>query len=329
METVGKWRAGGVRAVVARPVSEHGLGARDAGQAMAISEEGATAGGLYGGVADAALRRGAEEVLAGGTPRLLDVSVTEPEAVAAGLVCGGHATVLLQPLPAIPPAWWEAIADPSGAALVTALDGGPGTSAVVRADDVQGSLGDPGLDAEAVPAARRVLSRSRGAREIREIAGRRVLIESVAAAPHLVVVGRGDLAGALDAQARLLGWAASVVDDPVAASALFAAHGRSACLVVLSHDPAIDTPVLAEALAAGIGYVGALGSRHTQAGRAERLRERGVPAEALAVIRGPVGLDLGARSPQETALAICAEILAVLGDRAPTPIRDTQGPINR
>src|SRR5690606_11220189 len=181
------------------------------------------------------------------------------------------------------------------------------------------------LPGEVLDVARRRLAKNRGTREIVTAAGAEYLVETAAAPPHLLVIGGGELGAALVRQAELLGWEGETV--PSAADAI-ARYAANTCLVVLSHDPAIDTPALSAALAAGPPDVGGPGARHTQRSRAERLRAEGVPDERIAAIRGPVGLDLGARSPAETALAVCAEILSVLSGRAPVPLRDTTGAIN-
>ena len=141
-----------------------------------------------------------------------------------------------------------------------------------------------------------------------------MLIETCPAVPHLVIVGGGELAELLVAQARVLGWQATVTDSAPDARTLLTTR-PAACLIVLSHEPDVDVPVLHTALTAGVGYVGALGSRRTQARRAEALTAAGLDATHLARVHGPIGLDLGARTPAETALAVCAEVLVALGGR--------------
>jgi xanthine dehydrogenase accessory factor len=326
VRTVRRWRDDEVTGAVVRPVEESGMGARRADAALAISAKGERAGDLYGGAADEAISATAREVIDDGAARLLDVELSESEAVRAGLACGGRARLLFQPIVDLPAAWWEAIENPRGAALVTPLAPAPGPSTAVTPDGAaHPGASDAVPPADALEIARRRLAKNRGSREIVEIAGTDYLVETAAAAPRLVVVGGGELAAALGRQAALLGWESESV--PTASEAV-ARYAANTCLIVLSHDPDVDTPALSAALAAGIPYVGALGARHTQASRAERLRAQGVSAEAIAAIRGPVGLDLGARSPEETALAICAEILGVLSGRAAVPLRDTSGAIN-
>ncbi|MEV5408463.1 XdhC family protein [Thermopolyspora sp. NPDC052614] len=326
VHTVRRWRDDEVTGAVVRPIEESGIGTRRADAALAISAKGERAGGLYGGAADEAISATAREVIAEGTPRLLDIELSNSEAVRAGLACGGRARLLLQPIVDLPAAWWEAIERPQGAALVTPLAPDLGPSTAITPDGAaHPGAKDADIPADALNLARRRLAKNRGSREIVEIAGANYLLETGGAAPYLVVVGGGDLAAALTRQAALLNWEAESVETASEATERYAAN---TCLIVLSHDPAIDTPALSAALAAGIPYVGALGARHTQASRAERLRADGVSDEAIATIRGPVGLDLGARNPEETALAVCAEILGVLSGRQAVPLRDTTGAIN-
>jgi xanthine dehydrogenase accessory factor len=142
----------------------------------------------------------------------------------------------------------------------------------------------------------------------------------------MIVVGGGDLAVALEGQAGLLGWQAMVASSVETVEGL--QLGPTDAMIVLSHDPLLDTPALAAALASPAGYVGALGSRHTQAGRRERLLAGGVDEDALGRIRGPAGLDLGSRTPAEIALAISAEILALRSGRLGGALRDRAAPIN-
>jgi xanthine dehydrogenase accessory factor len=126
---------------------------------------------------------------------------------------------------------------------------------------------------------------------------------------------------------RSLGWLVDVVDG---GDAIEAARrlGPADALVVTTHDPVLGPDVLGAALGSRAFFVGALGSRGTQARRAERLTEMGFGSDDLARVHGPVGLDLGARSPAETALSICAEVLAVRSGRAIASLRDRPGPIN-
>jgi xanthine dehydrogenase accessory factor len=147
--------------------------------------------------------------------------------------------------------------------------------------------------------------------------------------PTLVVMGDGLIAGALRDAAALLGWQPQVIPEVRAAVAAVGELHASDAVVVLSHDRAADGPTLAAALAGRVGYVGALGSRHTQLARREWLTEHGVPAAAQARIHGPAGLDIGAHTPAEIAVSIVAEILAGRAASSGGALRDRTGPVHR
>lgn len=142
------------------------------------------------------------------------------------------------------------------------------------------------------------------------------------------IVGHAEVGAALADQAALLGWTSITVDGVDAAIAVASEQLAQDALVILSHDETIDTAALASALSHGRGYVGALGSRGTQAARRERLVAQGFSADQLASIHGPVGLDLGSRTPAETAVAIVAEIIAFRSGRTAASLATSTGPIN-
>ena len=147
---------------------------------------------------------------------------------------------------------------------------------------------------------------------------------------RLVVFGGGELAAALDAQCALLGWESESVDSIPRAIELVAELGVGDGVLVMDHSGDSDAPVLGGALKAGIGYVSALGSRATQQARSRRLLAAGCGADLIAELRGPAGLDIGARTAAEVALAIVAEMLSVrTGTATIQPLRDRSGPINR
>jgi xanthine dehydrogenase accessory factor len=184
-----------------------------------------------------------------------------------------------------------------------------------------------GLSADLVAAARQALLR--GASRVVESGTRQFFVEAYPVRPRLVIVGAVEIARAMVRLARELGFATVVVDgraafataerfpqadqlvvgwlDDVADAIALDANDAVA---VLAHDPKLDDPALVEAFRRGCRYVGALGSRKTQADRRERLRAAGVSDADLARLHGPIGLDLGGRSPAETALAILAEVVA-------------------
>jgi xanthine dehydrogenase accessory factor len=144
----------------------------------------------------------------------------------------------------------------------------------------------------------------------------------------LVVVGDGLIADALRDTASLLGWPALVTQDAGAAVAAAGELRRSDAFVVLSHDRAVDGPALSAALAGRAGYVGALGSRRTQAARREWLTEHGVAAADQDRIHGPAGLDIDAHTPGEIAISIVAEILGSRSAASGGALRDREGPVH-
>jgi xanthine dehydrogenase accessory factor len=320
---------------LARVVAWRGFGGRRQGEALLYADAGAVSGSLLGGLAETDLR----ELMARGPARspvhVFDLAIGDGDAVSAGLACGGLATVLATELKALPPAL-DAFRRGRPVAIVTSLpeaDGkgatlvvteGPESGRLVR----RGTLGEAALDDLADSLARTALRQGRDVSEVRTEQGRRLVVEAYLPTTTMVVVGEGALTESLEAQGALLGWRVEVVAGfGRSEGELVAALGPADAVVVLSHDPEVDTPALAQALRAGC-YVGALGSRHTQAGRRERLHKLGFDGDSLSHIHGPVGLDLGTRTPEETALAIAAEILAHRSGREALSLRDTSGPVN-
>lgn len=301
-------------ASLVRVMSLSGFGSRTAGEAAVIDGHGEVlVGTLLAGLADDAFKN---------APRagVLTVSVSDPAADAAGMACGGQARLLVQPIHSIPHLAWEALRDETP--LVFTTDVLTGASRVRTDDAVAGSVGD--LDIASDTTATALLRSGRSVHEV----GDRLFVESFIPPTTVRMVGRAGVGDALAAQAELLGWRHYTVDnadDAVAAAEALRAHDA---LVVFSHDETIDTPCLAAALTHRRGYVGALGSRGTQAARRERLARLGFDEEAVRMIHGPVGLDLGSRTPAETAVAIVAEIIAHRSGRSATSLASTDGPIN-
>ena len=192
---------------------------------LVVDDEGRTAGTLLGGAVDREVLAAVREVLrsgAAGHP-LVAVPVSERDAVGAGLTCGGAVELLVQRIDAISPVLWDRIAAGRPVALVTALPAGgaPAAAPVVLAPGGErtGSLGDPDLDDLAAATAEPVLRRPGAAVERRTAGATEVVVEAWNAVPHLVVVGSGELATALDRQVRLLGWTSTAVDGAPAALA--------------------------------------------------------------------------------------------------------------
>lgn len=304
-----------------------------------------------------------------GEARRCTFGYSDDQAFAAGLTCGGTIHVLVEPrLMPVYDSLALALAAEEPVALSTVVDlhpdgaqGGPlpelaATMLVGEAGVREGSLGDEGLDravaADAAGALASGLSASRhygrhGEARRREVS---VFVEVFAPRPAMVIFGAVDFTAALATVAVTLGYRVTVCD----ARPAFATRARfpmadevvvdwpdrhlakvgptlgprdSVC--VLTHDHKFDVPAILAALATGVGYLGAMGSRRTHEQRVARLREAGVPQEQLARIMAPIGLDIGSRTPEETAVSICAEIIATRAGRHPPSLRDSVGPIHR
>ncbi|MFN8036184.1 MAG: XdhC/CoxI family protein [Acidimicrobiia bacterium] len=242
-------------------------------------------------------------------------------------------------------------------ALATIVGGVPiGAKLLVRPDRApEGSLGDPDLDRvvtrDALGELEAGLTSTRhygphGEARERDV---EVFLESFAPPPRMVIFGAVDFTGALAAAAKLLGFRVTVcdaraqfatakrfpmadevvVDWPDRHLATIASQlGPRDAICVLTHDLKFDVPAIVVALSTDVGYLGAMGSRRTHEARLARLREAGVDDAGLARLMAPIGLDIGARTPEETAVAVCAEIIAVRTGRSAASLRSTAGPIH-
>jgi xanthine dehydrogenase accessory factor len=257
------------------------------------------------------------------------------------------------------PALAAAIRDRTPAVLLTVLDG-PTAGAkllLVEGHQAVGSLGDSELDRVALRdaagelAAGRIRTRHYGPRGQAGQDDVGVFVESFVPPPRMLIFGAVDFAGALAQAAKLLGYHVTVAD----ARAVFATKARFPtaddvvvdwphrllaregpalterdAVCVLTHDAKFDVPAIVAALETRVGYLGAMGSRRTHGDRVRRLREAGVDDAGLARLHAPIGLDLGAVTPEETAISICAEIIAVrAGRETATSLRTGRGPIHQ
>ncbi|HSS11882.1 MAG TPA: XdhC family protein [Acidimicrobiales bacterium] len=330
--TVSSWLAEGHRAAVARPVAFAGFSSRRPGEILAVSETGQRTGEVLGRSISDTLAGRLADLMKPDQPRgrLIRLPVSATAAAAAGLACGGTVTVALHDAAGLPGRFWSTVTAgrPVALASVTGTSGTLLGSLVVAQDGISGTLSDPALEEQAIASAKALLAAGRTASSVIRTDERTLVIDAIVPAVQLVVAGSGDLAVALSRQADLLGWHFMAFDDAKSATEAIGSIGPGDGIVVLSHDPAVDTPVLAAAVASRAGYLGALGSRRTQTARHDRLVGLGVSEAALATIHGPAGLDLGARTPEEIALAICAELLAVRSDRTGMSLVGRGAPIN-
>jgi xanthine dehydrogenase accessory factor len=347
LDTLTTWQGEGAdvgRAVVVRTF---GSAPRPEGAVLLYAADGRIAGSVSGGCVEGAAAEEIERARATGHARVIRYGISDEQAWDVGLACGGTIDVLVEPV--VPSAAVQAAvgslgAGGHGAAVITPLpedsppaafgqhapgDGEPPAPQLVVHDDgrLEGSLGDAAQDAALIEQAQDALRR--GLSRTVELGGRSLFVEVFPVRPRLVVVGAVEVARSLVRLAKELGFETVVIDG----RASFATPerfpdvdrlvvgwpdevadeiglGPNDAVAVLTHDVKFDEPAIVEALRRGCRYVGAVGSRKTQGDRRERLLAAGVPAEDLARLRGPVGLDLGGRAPSETALAILAEVVA-------------------
>jgi xanthine dehydrogenase accessory factor len=326
------WRAEGTEFAVVRATQTLGLGSRTLDEVLLINARGDTAGQVAGASASARVRE-----LVGSTgfhnelgTSGITIDVTRADAAADGLACAGQVEALVQRLDNAPALLWSALEHRIPVALAVGIAAAADLPSwlVVTADAVEGSIGDATIDAEATTDARYHLARGVPNRRMVQFDDTNLLIEVFAPSSRMVVVGAGELVVALGRQGTLLGWdvdSSDIVDDAVARVREL---GPGDAVVVLSHDAEVDAPVMAAAIEVGVGYLGALGSRRTQAARRQRLAERGVSEADLDAIHGPVGLDLGARTPAETAMAVFAEIVKDRAGRSASSLRELDGSIH-
>jgi xanthine dehydrogenase accessory factor len=292
-----RWLERGDEVALAVVVGTRRSAPRPVGSALAVAASGELVGSVSGGCVESEVAEEARQVLTGGDARLRTYGISDDDALAIGLPCGGEIDVFVAR--AAPELLHRAIAELEEGHVV-------------------------------VP----------------EMAGDELRLR-VRPAPRLVVFGAVELAEALCRAAAPIGWRTIVVDARTALATRERMRSADELLVewpdealerirldeesavlVLAHDDRFDLPALAGALASPAFYVGALGSRRTQQRRRERLAELGVPEEALDRIHGPCGLDIGAETSAETAVAVLAEILAVRAGRAGGSLREREAPIH-
>jgi xanthine dehydrogenase accessory factor len=301
------------RVAIATVVATRSSAPRPVGSKLMVREDGSIEGSVSNGCVENDVILAAQEVLAGGEPRLITYGITDEMAFGVGLPCGGEIDVFV-----------EAVRDQEQPDVTLTVVAGP---------DIGTKLDDPELEQAA---------RRRGRSHVFEQEDRTVFADVRVPPPRLFVYGAIDTAEALCAAAKLLGWRTIVADArprfatperlPSADEILLQwpdealAHvlpDAATAVVVLTHDDKFDLPLVRGVLATEAFYLGWLGSRRNQERRRGLLIEDGVPEEDLERISGPAGLDLGAASPEEMAVSILGEILAVRAGRAAAPLRET------
>lgn len=341
-----RWHAEGVVYALATVVGVRGSAPLPLGATMAVDGSGAVRGSLSGGCVEGAVYELCTAVLASGLPARQTFGYSDSDAFAVGLTCGGELDVVVERIAAPQYPVIEAALDPAEpVALVRDL--GTGEMAVVTPRLVV-SAGQP-WPGPVIEQARALLHQGRSA--VRVIGGgdsaREVFVAVFAAAPRMIVFGANIFAAALCRVGKLLGYHVTVCE----ARPAFADRARlpeadevvtdwpdrylrdtaldsRSVLCVLTHDPKFDIPVLVEALRRPVAYIGAMGSRRADTDRRARLREAGLTETQLARLHSPIGLQLGGRTPEETALAIGAEIVAVRHSGTARSLSVTQRPIH-
>jgi len=328
-------RREGADAVLVRAVDVHGFGAGQYDQAALLTADGRRAGTVLRGAADGLVADAAATTLAAGAGTAVGFRLGDPDAPGAGLSCGGRARLVVEPVASVDPGVWEAVRGGRAVVVGVVVDHPnlPPRTVVVEDGRLAGTTGDPSLDTDVVRAAADLAAEARATRHRVELDRGTLFLDVVHPRTRVMTFGGGEVVDALRDACAALGWLFETVpadgaEAGPAAVAAVRALGEPDAVVVTTHDPVVGPEVLAAALAGAPFFVGALGSRHTQRRRAERLAELGVAEAAVARVHGPVGLDLGGRTPAETALAICAQILAVRSGRSAGALVDGEGPIN-
>ncbi|MEU1801626.1 XdhC/CoxI family protein [Streptomyces sp. NPDC019937] len=359
-----RWVEEGRDFAVATVVAVGGSAPRGPGAALAVDSEGTAIGSVSGGCVEASVYDRCLQALEDGETVLERFGYSDEDAFAVGLTCGGVLEVMVTPVRADAPARAVFAAALSAAArgetaAVARVSRGPaellGRGLFVRPDgSYEGGLGgDPELDRAAADEAGALLAAGRtgaftlpGHREAPS--GLTVFVESSVPPPRMIVFGAVDFAAALARTGKFLGYHVTVCDArPVFATRVrfpeadeivvdwphrylrrTATDGRTV-LCVLTHDAKFDVPLLEEALRLPVAFVGAMGSRRTHEDRTRKLREAGLTDRELARLRSPIGLDLGARTPEETALSIAAEIVAARRGGTGVPLTGSGTPIHR
>ncbi|MFD8921495.1 XdhC family protein [Streptomyces sp. NPDC059569] len=360
-EQLNRWFEEGRDFAVATVVAVGGSAPRGPGAALAVDRDGTAIGSVSGGCVEGAVYDLCVQALQDGRTVRERFGYSDEDAFAVGLTCGGVIDVLVTPVRADAAVFRAAVsaADQGETAALARVARGPeallGGALLVRPDgSYEGGLdGHPELDRTAAAEARAMLDTGRtGTVEIAEDGSRcpggvTLIVESRVPPPRMIVFGAVDFATALVRAGKFLGYHVTVCDArPVFATRVRfpdaddlvvdwphrylrrTATDERTVLCVLTHDAKFDVPLLETALRLPVAFVGAMGSRRTHEDRNRRLRDVGVTEGELARLRSPIGLDLGARTPEETALSIAAEIIAARRGGTGVPLTGSGTPIH-
>jgi xanthine dehydrogenase accessory factor len=378
LDAITKWWDSGETFGLATVVRTFRSAPREPGAALAVSAEGEVTGSVSGGCVEGAVYELAREVCETGQPVLQTYGVSDDDAFAVGLTCGGILHIFVEPVDAVtfpefgdvaagiaagePVAIATVIEGPGRAgarrviwaAAEQAADGQGGQPAATGRCGAGGTLGagdrlDQAVDDDVRGMLAQGLTgvRRYGAHGERRGDDLAVFVHSFAPPPRMLVFGAIDFAAAVARAGKFLGYRVTVCD----ARQIFATPARfpeadevvvdwphrylastpvdeRTVICVLTHDPKFDVPLLEVALRTPAGYIGAMGSRRTHEDRLARLREAGLSAAELARLRSPIGLDLGARTPEETAVSVAAELIQLRWGGSGQPLTATSGRIH-
>lgn len=331
-EQVHRWRQAGEPIALATVTQTWGSSPRQAGAKMAITAGGEFAGSVSGGCVETAVIEVGQQVLQSGEPRYLHFGVADETAWEVGLACGGSLEVFVEPLDPDQFDFLYALLSEehtaSSVTLVKAEPGQLGKKLILDLEQPEHRTG-PLTDQAAVALAQSTLDPALRQLQLGRSTAE-AFVDPIPPPPTLVMIGGVQIAVALAELAKVMGFRTVIVDPRRAFATDQRFPGvdrllqtwpgeafeqyplnRSTAVVTLTHDPKIDEPALSLALPSPAFYVGALGSSRTQARRRRRLTEAGLSEADLDRLHGPVGIDLGGDTPEEIALSIMAEIVAV------------------
>jgi xanthine dehydrogenase accessory factor len=361
LDQITKWWDAGETFGLATVVNTFRSAPRDPGAALAVSVGGEVVGSVSGGCVEGAVYELAQEVRQSGQPVMQTYGVSDDAAFEVGLTCGGIIDLFVEP---VSKQRYPELAEVAAAiragdpvAVVTVISGpgvvgarrivrpgGPGTGTLGAGDRLDQAVDD---DARGMLAQGLTGVRHYGEHGERRLDDLSVFVQSFAPPPRMLVFGAIDFAAAVARAGKFLGYRVTVCD----ARPIFATRARfpdadevvvdwphrylastevdqRTVICVLTHDPKFDVPVLEVALRRPAAYIGAMGSRRTHDDRLARLREAGMTEDELARLRSPIGLDLGARTPEETAVSVAAELIQLRWGGSGHPLTDTTGRIH-
>lgn len=358
LDGLAAWRAQGEPFALATVVKTWSSAPRQPGASMAVSASGEVLGSVSGGCVEGAVYELARTVITSGIAERAHFGMSNDDAFAVGLTCGGTLDIFVEPVDDTHYPLFDTVLAairnrrPIAVATVTA-DGVAGRHLILDDGQLAGSLGVSEWDGESLLRMRALFNHS--ATEMIEVGasagpGRTasVFVQGFAPPPRMIVFGAIDFAASVADIGKFLGYHVTVCD----ARPVFATHARfphvdelvvdwphrylsaqnvdrRTVLCVLTHDPKFDIPLLEVALGTDAGYIGVMGSRRTHENRVDGLRGRGVPEAQIERLASPIGLDLGARTPAETAVSIAGEIVASTWGGTGVPLRMREGAIHR